>query len=354
MMPSRVAELGAAVLLALSTARTSNAQSLGVDGDRFTIDGRRGFLVFVSYFDAVRRVPDNLASTAVLDSDLEYFEAKGIGGIRVFPNWQFPSETLMECDGTLRPLQLAKLKRLVDRAAAKRFIVDLSFTIDVVKNPQGARCLSAESYKTAIEAATTALAGKTNVLFDLQNEHDKNRPPADNAHSAGWTPRKWTEYLATEVRPAVKARDRLRIITVSWTSDAPPEEVFSNVQSFGYDVLAYHHRGARWESKTTAYVDAFRQLFERRGPTRPVYLQEPNRFPFDTAVEHYETAVADAKSSGAAAWTFHNSVVNTSKPLNGATPFERLLEPGERAFLDRLASAIAASADEKRQVVLLK
>jgi len=88
----------------------------------------------------------------------------------------------------------------------------------------------------------------------------------------------------------------------------------------------------------------FKELFAQRGPERPIYFQEPNRFPFDTVVAHYETAVANAKRSGAAAWTFHNSVVDTAKPLNGVAPFEQLLEPGERAFLDRLPSAVGAAA----------
>ena len=348
-MPSRPAELAAAALLSLTAVRAAGAQTLGVDGDRFTVDGQRRFLVFVSYFDGIRRIPDDLASTAILDSDLDYFAAKGVAGLRVFPNWQFRSETLMDCNGTLRPLQVAKLKTLVDRAAAKHLVVDLSFTIDVVKNARGTQCLSAAGYKQALEATTVALLGRTNVFFDLQNEHDKNRPPADKAHGSGWTPRQWTEYLGSVIRPAVKGRDGTRIVTVSWTSDLAPEQVYSNVETYGYDVLAYHHRGAGWETKTAVYVEALKQLFDRRGPARPVYIQEPNRFPFDTTVEHYETAITNAKRSGAAAWTFHNSVVETSKPLKGALPFEQLLEPGERVFLDRLASTGAASSDQTRQ-----
>jgi hypothetical protein len=337
MMPPRLAELAAAALLSLWTVAAS-AQSLGIEGGQFAVDGRPAFLIFVSYFDGVRRIPDDLASTATLDADLDYLVSKAVAGVRVFPNWQFRSETLMDCDGGLRPRQLAKLKKLVDRAAAKHVVVDLSFTIDVVKNGEDKQCLSAADYKRALETVTTALAGKTNVLFDLQNEHDKNRPPPDDAHKSGWTADQWTDYLGTVVLPAVRARDRTRLATVSWTSDVPLEKVFSNVQSHGYDVLAYHYRAAGWQAKTSSYVSALGDLFERRGPARPIYLQEPNRFPNDTAVEHYEAAIANAKRSGAAAWTFHNSVVEKTKPLNGKTLFEQLLEPGERLFLDRLAA----------------
>src|SRR5207249_5935824 len=113
---------------------------------------------------------------------LDYFVRKGVSGIRVFPNWHFAAETLMQCDGTLRPRQLEKLKTLIDRAAARRLVVDVSFTIDTVKSPEGATCLKASDYNTALQTAVGALAGRSNVLFDLQNEHDKNRPRPDAAH----------------------------------------------------------------------------------------------------------------------------------------------------------------------------
>jgi hypothetical protein len=337
MMPPRAAELAIAAALAIAAISAGNAPTLAVQGDRFTVNGRPAFLVLVSYFDGVRRISDSGATT-VLDADLDYFVRKGVSGLRVFPNWQFPADTLMQCDGTLRPVQLEKLKTFLDRAAEKGLVVDVSFTIDTVKSPQGSPCLSASAYNTALQAATAALAGRPNLLFDLQNEHDKNLPPPDAAHPRGWTAKQWEEYLGATVRRGVKARDPSRLTTVSWTSDAPAATVVSSAQSGGYDVLAYHNRGDGWEQKTLTHVATLKSILARRPPPRPIYLQEPNRFPFDTDPAHYETAMINARRAGAAAWTFHNSVVEQRKPLNGATPFEELLEPGERAFLDRLSS----------------
>src|SRR5438552_2538979 len=193
-MPSWVVELAVAAFFWLGAAAPVSTQALGVQGDRFTLNGQPRFLVFVSYFDGVRRIPDNLASTAVLDADLDFFVRTGISGVRVFPNWQFAGDTLMRCDGTLRRLELEKLRMFVDRTAKKGLIVDVSFTIDTVRNIQGRQCLSAANYGTALQAATAALAGKQGVLFDLQNEHDKNRPPADASHPHGWTPQAWADY----------------------------------------------------------------------------------------------------------------------------------------------------------------
>src|SRR6059036_3946089 len=103
MMPRRAAELALAAAIAIAAVSAGNVQTLAVQGDRFTLNGRPAFLVFVSYSDGVRRISDSGATT-VLDADLDYFVRKGLSGLRVFPNWQFPGDTLMQCDGTLRPL----------------------------------------------------------------------------------------------------------------------------------------------------------------------------------------------------------------------------------------------------------
>jgi hypothetical protein len=339
MMPFVAVEVAVAILLTAARAASVGDGELDINDGQFTVDGQTRFVVFVSYFDGVRRIRDRM-DTSLLDADFAYLASKGVSGVRIFPNWQFREETLMRCDGGLRPPQLAKLKLFIDRAAVNAFVVDVSFTLDTVKDARGRQCLSAAAYKSALTSATGALTTTRNVLFDLQNEFDKNLPPADPAHPSGWTPEQWRDYLAHEILPAVKARDPKRLATVSWTSDADPSAVFSLVQDAGFDVLAYHHRGVNWEAKTVEYIDRFRELFSRRPPARPIYVQEPNRFPFDRDANRYAQAVAAARRAGAAAWTFHNSAVERSKPLSGTTPFRDLLEPGERLFLDRLASML--------------
>ncbi len=326
-----------AILLATQPAA---AQSLGTDQRAFTVNGRAAFLLFISYFDGVRRIPDSLTSTRTLDTDLDTFVSKDVSGIRVFPNWQFPGETLMACDGSLRPPQLRKLKILIERAAVKNLVVDVSFTLDTVRDAAGRQCLEADAYKAALEHVTRELAPYRNALFDLQNEHDKNLPPVDARHARGWSAAEWRDYLGHTIVPALKQRDPHRLMTVSWTSDADPAAVFDAVQRYGYDVLAYHARGPRWEEKTSQYVTALRAMFTDRGPTRPIYFQEPNRVPFDDNADHYLRALANAKAAGAAAWTFHNSVVERSKPLNGSTPFEQLLDPRERVMLDGMRAVL--------------
>jgi len=334
------AELATALLLAFLPVFAADAPSLAVRGERLTVNGDPRFLVFISYADGIRRIPDSLDSTTVLDADFDYFVRKKIAGVRVFPNWHFRSETLMQCDGTLRPLQRDKLVKFAARAAAKNLIVDATFTIDTVRDETGRQCLSAGGYNRGLQLATDALRPYRNALFDLQNEHDKNLPPPDDAHRNGWTAAEWAGYLAQTMAPAIRTRDASRLLTVSWTSDAPVTAVRDEARIANWDLVAYHNRGTNWVSNTSERVTALRKLSAAAGAARPIYLQEPNRFPFDTNASHYEAALRNAVRAGAAAWTFHNSIVERSKPLNGTVAFETLLEPGERTFVDRIAAAL--------------
>src|SRR5688572_14740180 len=64
------------------------AQVLGVERDRFTVDGRPKFLLFISYFDGLRRAHAN-GGAGDLDTDFRYLKQIGVDGIRVLPNWQY-------------------------------------------------------------------------------------------------------------------------------------------------------------------------------------------------------------------------------------------------------------------------
>ena len=65
MMPSRAVEVVVAAVVAMWPAVSADAQTLAVQGGQFTLNGQPRFLVFVSYFDGVRRIPDTLDSTMV-------------------------------------------------------------------------------------------------------------------------------------------------------------------------------------------------------------------------------------------------------------------------------------------------
>lgn len=305
----------------MCVASAGQAQTLAASSGAFTLDGSPTFIVFASYFDGVRRIPDDLRSTSVLDGDLAELAAKGVGGIRVFPNWYHPAETLMDERGSLRPLQLEKLKRLIDRAAAKRIVVDVSFARETVKG------LNVDGYRKGIEAAAAALKDRRAVLFDLQNE---------------WSNHEITLSQLKEIRDAVKRVDPGRLVAASSGGEA--DEAVGLVKNGGFDVVAYHDprdAGGAWARATGTVVEGLKRALGRAGLALPIYLQEPNRFGgrgyYDNEPSHYLEAVRGAKAAGAGAWTFHS---DPQRDLNGSRPpFRDLLEPGERQVLDGLAGA---------------
>jgi hypothetical protein len=321
-------------LLVFAAAATSPAQVLSTQGSRFAIDGQPRFLVFVSYFDAVRRIPDSLDSTATLDGDLDYFQALGVGGIRVFPNWHARDDTVMDASGHLRPLQLQKLRLLIDRASAKGIVVDLTFTHDTVRD------LGASDYLRGVQATAAALRGKTNLLFDLQNELDHHVPSSDARHTSSWTLHEWRAYVANDIKTAVKRADPSRLVTVSWTSDRPPSEVVANLKEGGYDVLAYHHRRESWVADSSQYVKMLKGLLEAAMLERPVYLQEPARRGLagvPATESDFLLALVGARDAGAAAWTLHVPAPD----LGGATPFRELIGDTERGVLSKVRATLA-------------
>lgn len=136
-------------------------------GDYFAVNGVGRFIVFTSYFDGLNR------PTPTLRADLEWLRARGIGGIRVWPN--SPPTSIMNADGHLDPAVVSRLLTLVDEAAARGMVVDLTFHREAVECPSSDCTFTTEEFSDAIVAVAHALIRRRNVLFDLQNEWNVHR-----------------------------------------------------------------------------------------------------------------------------------------------------------------------------------
>jgi hypothetical protein len=349
----------AIALLALQV-RSMNAQTLGLQGNHLSVAEHPEFLVFVSYFDGLRR-PAGTSSRCepahgnVLACDFAYLRSKGVDGVRVLMNWNCESDRcnadpafgrwtpLMNPDGSLDDAVVRRLLTLVDYAAANGLVVDVTFNHEKPWGG-GGNCYvcSATAYKWGpdrhggIVGTAEALAGRPNVLFDLQNEWNVNGTPECGR---GCTEEARVSYLR-DVRNAVKGVDPLRIVTASRSSYAPAAraemDAARDARVAGFDVLAYHDgRDSTWAEDTAGVVERLRA---DAGPI-PIYLQEPCAFGYPgctNAELDYEEAVGNAKRAGAAAWTFHS---RAGFKLNSTTPFRDLLSSGERTFLERVGSA---------------
>ena len=293
----------AAIIVTILSSSTSAEQALKVVGDHFEFNGQPRFLVFVSYFDGMRRL-----RTGNVFDDFEYLKRLGVDGIRILPMWfdvpgqVLSQETVCDGNGVPRPQRLEDLKRLVDYARGY-FVVDVTFTAELIPKVGGSEMseMTLEQYKNCIKEIAVALKPARHVLFDLQNESELNGP-ADIALD---------DAQVRELRDVIKGNDAAGIAGVDpdrivVTSVSGGDVLFANQRAAvgQLDAVAYHDpRVGNW------YTQARMQpiIATLRSSGRPAYLQEPQKYQNQRSLTaaNFREAVQNAKRLGAAAWCFH-------------------------------------------------
>jgi hypothetical protein len=313
-------------LWAVQAQQPAPTPVLGTAAAQFTVGGTPRFLLFVSYFDAMR--------AGDLDGDFTYIRRAGFDGIRIFPNWYHyvagapaDDDGLFTREGTIRAERWRVFIRVLERAAAHGLVVDVSFTRDTITG------LSHERYGDQLRAATAALRGRhPHVLFDLQNEFPIHMKQQE-----------MEALLRTYVRPA----DPDRIVTASLDSGSTPDPAQAGriAAALALPVLAYHEARdrERWytEAQAKRIVGA---LQAGLGDSRvPIYLQEPIAVAtlcpprcapgdWDSGRFRARDAARAAKQAGAAAWTFHT---RSTFDLASISFVERLqADPAQKAAFD--------------------
>lgn len=334
-----LAPLAFAAVIALSTTPRANgpaAPAFGIAGDRFTIDGAPRFLLFVSYFDAMRRAKA-AAPAGSLDEDFEYIRRQGFDGIRMFPNWyhyasgaRADDDALFTKEGSIRPEAWPIFLSVLEAAAANGLVVDVSFSRETVSH------LSMDAYVAQLEAAALKLkAAHPHVFFDLQNEFPIHMPERD----------------AERALAAVRKADSGRIAFVSVDSGSvhDPADAGRLIARLRLPVAAYHESRDPEEWFTDKYIGRIiGALRTGLGAAKvPVYLQEPTAIAtmcpprclehdWDDDPAHAREAARAAERAGAAAWTFHTR--STFDLAN--TSFKARLEadPRQRAAFESVAA----------------
>ncbi|MDP3697732.1 MAG: pilin [Candidatus Taylorbacteria bacterium] len=307
-------------------AQAQAGLTLGVSGDRFTLNGTPQFLLFVSYFDAMD------ASDATLDSDLSRLRSLGFNGIRIWPTWAIsftnPSTNqLMDVNGNLRPGMLNRLINIIQKARNNSLIVDVSFSRTQIPG------LNVSNYRNGIVSTTQGLIPHRNLYFDIHNEADHP--------SGGLTP-----IEARQIRDAVKAADPQRIVSVSLISNSNNEP--SYVINGGMDFHPTH--GGIIGTGNGAFITQEKNVV----PGLPVHQQEPDRCRSSTCTgfggatytaNDFFTSAQDAKCAGAAGWNFHTSggydLRNNNTLFNWAYP--QNAPAVENAVANGLNSALAST-----------
>jgi hypothetical protein len=311
----------------LDTTGMAQAPVLSIEGDRFRVNGQERFLLFVSYFDAMRRAgstpPDanGFPSGDPLGADFSYFRRHGIDGIRILPNWwrwscpksPSPDDALFTVDGALRPATDVIWKRflyVLNKAAEHGLLVDVTFTAETLKDIQlgepGGPTLA--GYGSQIAGVARRLKNAhPHVFLDVHNEYTNNGVQHDELLS-----------IVADVRNEADGDgDAARLLTASATD---PGEAGAAARLAALDIAATHaiHLDANdvwFRDATVAAAIAATRSALAPAAARPIHLQEPKAFAaacgdekandFDGTPGHYRMAVASAKRQGAAALTFH-------------------------------------------------
>lgn len=319
-MTSRILLTLTVVLFAAAGAVLSRAAApltLGIAGERFTVNGTPRFLVLTSYFDAL--------DAAALDEDLAML-ARSVDGVRIFASWwdvredgdcrnAFASTGLIEVTGEgtarIRPQALERLRHVLRRAREHGLVVDLTFAADTVPgasrlaaNDQGRVCPPRGFENTVDWAAMAAPMGEVaavlaadefdHVFLDLQNEagHDWNRA---------------TDGDLARLVQAVRSRAPKRLISIS-SYDPDADRQAKRVRELKLSMLNFHDvpRGKGWGARTAGHVTKFRKALQRAGVAVPVYAGEPDPDDHGHGTREFGEAIRGAREAGAGAWTFHH------------------------------------------------
>jgi hypothetical protein len=305
-LPSRVSSLVASltILLALSAISrpvadfaSSTKTALGIEGTRFTINGKPRFLLGFSYYAGLG------ASEDFIRLDLDDFQRLGFNWLRVWATWDAFGNSISAFDlnGQPREPYFSRLKALVADCDRRGLIVDITLSRQNNTKPEPAagQLPNFEAHLRALESLCTALKNHANWYLDLANERD--------IRDRRYVPSEELKRLRNRVREL----DPKRIVTASFGGhDLSANEVREALNEVGCDFLARHRpRSAKSPAQTEAQSRACLEMMRSLNHLAPLQDQEPFRrgyLDWQPTVADFATDLRGAIDGGAAGWCFHN------------------------------------------------
>jgi hypothetical protein len=312
-------------LLLLCTALPANAHGatvLGIEGTRFTLDGKPAFLLGFSYYAGLG------ASEEFLLGDLDDFQMHGFNWLRVWATWSaFGNDvSAVDAQGRAREPFLDRLKSLVAECDRRGLVVYVTLT-------RGERLPNYDAHLHAVETLVESLKTHRNWYLDLANERDVRDSRYVNAEEL------------KRLRDRVRQLDPQRLVTASFGGhDVSIDDVRESLLGIGLDFLTPHRpRTPESPGETRARTSECLDLMKQAGRVVPVHYQEP----FRRGYEQWEPAATDfladlrgAVEGGAAGWCFHNGTQRYAPEQQPRRSFDlrsrRLfdqLDNEERAFV---------------------
>lgn len=276
---------------------TADPTVLGIDGTRFTLNGKPTFLLGLSYYgglgapeDFIRRDLDDARRHGF--NWLRVWATSGLSGIDV---------SAVGAGGKPREPFLGKLRWLVAECDRRGLVVDVTLTRGE-RSPAAAGLGSLPNFaahQVAVETLVTALRPHRNWYLDLANERDVK----DERYVSA------TELKS--LRDLVRGLDPRRLVTASSGGhDLSPGDVRESILTIGLDFLCPHRpRDAESPGQTEAKTRACLASMDAIGRSVPVHYQEPFRRgygPWEPVAADFLADLRGAVAGGAAGWCFHN------------------------------------------------
>lgn len=271
----------------------SGATRLGIEGTRFTLNGRPTFLIGISYYAGLG------ANEELVVRDLDDIQRHGFHWLRVWATCGFFGQdaSAVDAEGKAREPGMSRLKSIVAECDRRGMVVDVTLHRD--KNGKNGGLPDMAAHQRAIETIVGELKLHRNWYLDLANECD--------VRDARFVP---VEELRV-LRELVRQLDPERLVTASLGGhDLTREEIEDGLVKIGLDFLTPHlarepDAPVQTEAKTRESLDVMRQA----GRSAPIMYQEPFRRGYERwqpSVDDFLTDVRGARAGGAAGWCFHN------------------------------------------------
>jgi len=275
----------------LLAPRPAAAVTLGVEGTRFTLDGKPTFLLGASYYAGLG------ASDETVTRDLDALKAAGCNWIRVWATWAAFENDVAAVDTAGRPREafVQRLQHLAAETNRRGMVLDVSLSRgNGITGPP--RLAAHEAHRRAVETLIAALLPYRNWYLDLSNERNIRDK----------------RYTSFEDLAALRKRARelapTLLVTASHGGDLSREDL-DRYLNVGLDFVSPHRPRDRESPRQTASKtrDYFAWMKEQ-GRSVPVHYQEPFRRGYTDwrpTAEDFLTDLRGARESGAAGWCLH-------------------------------------------------
>ncbi|MBP7053573.1 MAG: DUF4038 domain-containing protein [Phycisphaerae bacterium] len=312
---------------------------LGIEGTRFTLNGRPVFLLGISYYGGLGASQDSIRR------DLDDMQKYGFNWLRVWATWGLGDADVSAVDaqGRAREPFLGRLEWLVAECDRRGLVVDVTLTRDA-----SGRLPDLAAHQRAVATLVEALKTHRNWYLDLANERDVRDG----------------RYVSISeikiLRDQMRRIDPQRLVTASFGGhDLDEEYVRESIDAAGIDFLCPHRpRHAESPGQTEGRTRELLALMQKIARVAPVHYQEPFRRGYtqwEPTASDFVSDLRGAVAGGAAGWCFHNGTQRGAPDQQPRRSFDlrdrRLfdqLDSEERTFVAEASANMPRSRGEEK------